>query len=222
VGTTSFGKGLVQTLFPLEGGWAVKLTTGKWYTPSGRSIQAEHERLEDDRFVEYASDSTAKDSTHKRPVFKSDAGRTILGGGGIMPDITITPDTASAGERELSKAVATAFSTWRITLYNYALEMKAGLKRDFTITAAMRDEFFNRLMKAKMAITRAQFDAADAVIDRTMEQQFARLAFGDSTAFRRSIEEDEQLGKALELLGRSPTQRQLLAMAADGAKKPQQ
>ena len=57
VGTTSFGKGLVQTLFPLEGGWYVKLTTGKWYTPSGRSIQAEHDRLGDDRFVEYAADS---------------------------------------------------------------------------------------------------------------------------------------------------------------------
>src|SRR6185437_155217 len=39
VGTTSFGKGLVQTVFPLDDGWALKLTTGKWYTPSGRSIQ---------------------------------------------------------------------------------------------------------------------------------------------------------------------------------------
>src|ERR1700741_4800236 len=41
VGTTSFGKGLVQSVFPLEGGYAIKLTTGKWYTPSGRSIQKE-------------------------------------------------------------------------------------------------------------------------------------------------------------------------------------
>src|SRR6185437_7464851 len=38
VGTTSFGKGLVQTVFPIDGGWALKITTGKWYTPSGRSI----------------------------------------------------------------------------------------------------------------------------------------------------------------------------------------
>ena len=51
VGTTSFGKGLVQTLFPMERGWYIKLTTGKWYTPSGRSIQAEHDRLDDERFV---------------------------------------------------------------------------------------------------------------------------------------------------------------------------
>jgi carboxyl-terminal processing protease len=213
MGTPSFGKGLVQTLFPLDGGWAVKLTTGKWYTPSGRSIQAEHERLEDDRFVEYDSTAAGRDSTHKRPVFKSDAGRTILGGGGITPDIVIAPDSANAAERELGKAVAPSFTTWRITLYNYALEMKGSLKPDFTITAAMRDEFFNRLLRAKVPITRAQFDAAQPVIDRTMEQQFAQLAFGDSTAFRRSLKNDEQLGKALELLGNSPTQRQLLAAA---------
>jgi len=223
VGTTSFGKGLVQTLFPLEGGWAVKLTTGKWYTPSGRSIQAEHDRLEDDRFVEYARDSAAgaRDSTHKRPIFKSDAGRTILGGGGITPDITIVPDTAGVAERELGKAVAPTFQAWYLTLYNYALEMRPKLKADFTVTQEMRDEFFNRLVKAKVAITRAQYDAAQEVVDRNLEQRLASLAFGDSTAFRRSIRQDEQLGKALELLARGPTQRQLLALAETSAKKPQ-
>jgi carboxyl-terminal processing protease len=216
VGTTSFGKGLVQTLFPLEGGWAVKLTTGKWYTPSGRSIQAEHDRLEDDRFVEYA-----RDSTRQRPVFKSDAGRTILGGGGITPDITIVPDTAGPAERELGKAVAATFQAWYLTLYNYALELKPKLKPDFVITQEMRDEFFNRLIKAKVAVTRAQFDAAQEVVDRNLEQRLASLAFGDSTAFRRSIKQDEQLAKALELLARGPTQRQLLALAETKEKKPQ-
>ena len=83
----------------------------------------------------------------------------------------------------------------------------------------MRDEFFSRLMKAKVPITRAQFDAAQSVIDRTMEQQFAQLAFGDSTAFKRGLRNDDQLGKALDLLGKAPTQRQLLAMVGE-AKKP--
>jgi carboxyl-terminal processing protease len=220
VGTTSFGKGLVQTLFPLEGGWAVKLTTGKWYTPSGRSIQAEHDRLDDDRFVEY--DSTAvRDSTHKRPVFKSDAGRTILGGGGITPDILITPDTASVAERELGKAIAPTIQAWHITLYNYALELKPRLKPDFSITPEMRDEIFNRLVQAKVAVSRAQYDAGHEVVDRNLERYLASAAFGDSTAFRRGIKNDEQLAKALELLGRGPTQRQLLALAAADWKKPQ-
>lgn len=218
VGTTSYGKGLVQTLFPLEGGWAVKLTTGKWYTPSGRSIQSEHDRLEDDRFVEYDSAAAARDSTRKRPVFKSDAGRQILGGGGITPDISIPPDSANAAERELGKVVAPVFTAWRVALYNYALEMRGNLKPDFSIIPEMRDEFFNRVSKAKVPVTRAQFDAAQEAIDRAMEQQFASLAFGDSTAFRRGIKNDRQLGTALELLRKAPTQRQLLAMVVS---KPQ-
>ena len=216
VGTTSFGKGLVQTLFPLDGGWAVKLTTGKWYTPSGRSIQAEHDRLGDDRFVEYDS-TTANDTTHKRPVFKSDAGRTILGGGGITPDIVITPDSGTTAERDLGKAIAPTIQAWHITLYNFALEQKPRLKQDFVITQEMRDEVFSRLVKAKVAITRAQYDAGRDVVDRNLERYLATAAFGDSTYFRRSIKYDDQMKRTLELLGRGPTQRQLLAMAKSGS-----
>ncbi|MEO7964884.1 MAG: S41 family peptidase, partial [Gemmatimonadaceae bacterium] len=88
IGTPSFGKGLVQTIFPLEEGWALKLTTGKWYTPSGRSIQADHERLGDERYVE--RNRVPGDTTWRRPIFRSDAGRRILGGGGVTPDVAIT------------------------------------------------------------------------------------------------------------------------------------
>lgn len=222
VGTTSFGKGLVQTLFPLEGGWFVKLTTGKWYTPSGRSIQAEHDRLGDDRFVEYAVDSAKGDSARNRPVFKSDAGRKILGGGGITPDVVVAPDSANVAERELAKAVNPYFQAWYVTLYNYALEMKPKLASNFTITQAMRDEFFNRLIKAKVVITRAQYDAAQSVIDRNLEQRFSSLAFGDSAAFRRGASNDPQIQAALDLLRRGTTQRQLLALAETRPKKNQE
>jgi len=221
VGTTSFGKGLVQTLFPLEGGWFVKLTTGKWYTPSGRSIQAEHDRLGDDRFVEYAVDSAKGDSARQRPVFKSDAGRKILGGGGITPDMVVAPDSASAAERELAKAVNPSYQAWYVTLYNYALEMKPKLAPNFTITQAIRDEFFSRLIKAKVVITRAQYDAAQSVIDRNLEQRFTSLAFGDSAAFRRTAASDPQVQTALDLLRRGTTQRQLLALAVGEVKKSQ-
>jgi carboxyl-terminal processing protease len=72
VGTTSFGKGLVQTVYPLEGGYALKMTTAKWYTPSGRSIQKERKLLPDGSFVEVLPDSMETDSVRKsRPKFKS-------------------------------------------------------------------------------------------------------------------------------------------------------
>jgi carboxyl-terminal processing protease len=221
IGTPSFGKGLVQTLFPLEGGWAIKLTTGKWYTPSGRSIQAEHDRLDDDRFVEYAKNAAAGDTAHKRPVFKSDAGRKILGGGGVTPDIVVTPDTTTTADRDFLRALGPQSQTVRVTLYNYALEMRPKLTRDFVVTPAMRNELFDRLVKAKVPVERPMYEAAHEVVTRLIDQQFASLAFGDSTAFRRSLREDEQMKTALDLLRRGATQRQLLALAESEAKKPQ-
>jgi carboxyl-terminal processing protease len=225
VGTTSFGKGLVQTLFQIDGGWALKLTTGKWYTPSGRSIQAEHDRLDDDRFVEYATpaDSARADSNQVRPVFRSDAGREVLGGGGVTPDVIVKPDTATIAERELLRAVGPASQTWYVTLYNYALEHKNTLKPNFTITPEMREEFFQRLTKAKVPVTKALFDSAPDLVTRNMEDQFARLAFGDSAIFRRREKDDTQVAAALDYLRRGRTQRQILALASsEGAKTRQQ
>lgn len=221
MGTTSYGKGLVQTLFQLDGGWAIKLTTGKWYTPSGRSIQAEHDRLEDERFVEYA-DSAKNATRHKRPEFKSDAGRIILGGGGITPDLIVEPDTSNAAERELGKAVSPTLPAWFAAIANYAQDMKPNLRSDFKVTPAIRDEFFSRLMKAKVNLTRDQYDAAQPAVDRLLELEFTKWAFGDSAKLRRSIPTDEQLSSALELLKRTANQKQLLAMAdAEAKKKPQ-
>src|SRR5690606_13033853 len=76
VGTRTFGKGLVHTQSVLEGGWAIRLTTGKWYTKCGRSIQDEHAGMGDGRFV--ADTLTGPE----RPTYRSTAGRFILGGGG--------------------------------------------------------------------------------------------------------------------------------------------
>jgi carboxyl-terminal processing protease len=224
VGTTSFGKGLVQTLFQVDGGWAIKLTTGKWYTPSGRSIQAEHDRLDDDRFVEYATpaDSARADSNRVRPVFRSDAGREVLGGGGVTPDVIVKPDTSTVAERELLKAVGPASQSWHITLYNFALERKNSLKPNFTITPEMREEFFQRLTKAKVPVTKAQFEAAPDLVTRNMEEYFARLAFGDSAVFRRREKDDTQVAAALDYLRRGHTQRQILALASEAAKNRQE
>ena len=70
LGTTSFGKGLVQSIFPLDGGYALKITTGKWYTPSGRSIHRERKLLADGRFVETRPDSLETEAEKKaRPKF---------------------------------------------------------------------------------------------------------------------------------------------------------
>jgi hypothetical protein len=131
-------------------------------------------------------------------------------------------DTATTAERELLRVVGPASQAWYVTLYNYALEHKNTLKPDFTITPAMREEFFQRLVKAKVPVTKALFDAAPDLVTRNMEDRFAGLAFGDSAVFRRREKDDTQMAAALDYLRRGRTQRQILALASSEAAKSRQ
>ncbi len=215
LGTSSFGKGLVQTLYPLEGGWALKLTTGKWYTPSGRSIQGEHTQLADGRFVEYAPDTLETDqSKRSRPVFRSAGGRIVYGGGGITPDVVVRADTITTPEQEFLRAVGPKWPTVNSVAYAYALELKTTVRRDFTVTQGWLDELYRRLQAAEVPVERASYDAARPFLRRMLEQRVSGLAFGDSAAFRRAIPDDNQLGLALDYLQKGRTQRDLLALAA--------
>lgn len=220
VGQSSFGKGLVQTLYPLEGGWAIKLTTGKWYTPSGRSIQGEHQQLADGRFVEYAPDSAETDSARRaRPRFRSTSGRVVLGGGGITPDVIVRPDTITTPEQEFLRAVGARQGTLYTTVYGYSRDLRATVRPDFAVKPEWREELFQRLVKADVKVDRPLYDAAEPLINRLLEEQVAILAFGDSAAFRRRIPEDRQLVVALEYLQKGPTQRALLAMTGERARE---
>ncbi|HET9134240.1 MAG TPA: S41 family peptidase [Gemmatimonadales bacterium] len=200
VGTRSFGKGVVQTQTTLASGWAVRLTTGKWYTPSGRSIQAEHAALQDGRFVERGADSTA------RPTFRSDAGRTVLGGGGVTPDLEVRPDTASTAERDFARALGNQV----VALQDAAFEVARlpGL----STPEARREALWTRLEGAKVAVTRAQFDAAREVIDRLVESQVLGLTLGDSAAVRRQVATDVQLQTAVAKLRGVRDTKELLGL----------
>ena len=215
VGTTSFGKGLVQTLFNLDGGWALKMTTAKWFTPSGRSIQKERKLMPDGQYVEIHPDSVESDSARKaRPQFKSDAGRVVYGGGAITPDLIVQPDTLTTAEQEFQKAIAAKSQEYYVALYDYSFELKSQVTPNFTVKPEWRDEFYNRLQKAGVTIDRKQFEAASSLIDRNLENRIARAAFGDSAVRRRTLDDDPQLQKAIEILQKGQTQKDLFALVA--------
>lgn len=89
VGTRSFGKALVQSLFPFDDGSSLLLTIAKYYTPSGRLIQREYkDKTLEQYYRESRNDSllTALDEGGEQPEFNTKGGRTIFGGGGITPD----------------------------------------------------------------------------------------------------------------------------------------
>ena len=228
VGTTSFGKGLVQSLFPLDGGWALKLTTGKWYTPSGRSIQKAHPSS--DSLVvagiapdeETPPDSLESDTVKKnRPAYKSDAGRVVYGGGGVTPDVIVADDTISTAEQEFAKSVAPKFPALRSVLYDYALELKGQVQPNFEVKPEWRAELYRRLQAAKVNVDSSEYVAAAPLVTQWISNQVARLAFGDSTAFRRDIPDDPQLQKAMSLLEKGQSQQDLfsLAKADSGARR---
>jgi carboxyl-terminal processing protease len=213
IGSTSYGKGLVQTLFPLDGGYALKITTAKWYTPSGRSIQRER-KFVNGRFVEEPADTAETEAKKRsRPAFRSDAGRIVYGGGGITPDVLVRDDTLTTAEQAFGKAIAPKSQEVYVTLADYALELGRGLNRDFTVQPQWRDELFRRLVAKGVAVQRPQYDAASRYVDRLLEQRVARVVAGDSTAKRRDLRFDAPLRKALELMQKGSTQKDLFTLA---------
>ena len=98
VGEATFGRGASQSLFPLGNGSSLRLTTAVWVTPSGRVIQ---------RFpVPEAPDGTAPDSAVARPKFTTQGGRTVLGGGGIVPDREVPAGAEPSGAADPALALA--------------------------------------------------------------------------------------------------------------------
>lgn len=221
IGTTSFGKGLVQSLFRLDGGYALKMTTAKWFTPSGRSIQRPR-KFVNGRFVEdEAPDSMETDSARKaRPAFRSDAGRVIYGGGGVTPDLTVRPDTLSTIEQKAARQLAGKLQEAFSTLSQFAEELRPQVKStSFTVTPAWRQEYFRRLVAAKVPVDSATYFTGSGYFDRFIGRRVAKAAFGDSTVAKREFAEDPQMQKALELLRRGGTQASLFAQA--GAPVPE-
>jgi carboxyl-terminal processing protease len=215
LGTTSYGKGLVQSIYNLDGGYALKITTGKWYTPSGRSIQKERKFNADGQFVEVASDSIETDSARKaRPAFKSASGRVVYGGGAITPDLMVAADTISTKEQALQRAMAPYFTKFFNALGMLAQDQKGKVKPDFTPSLEWREDLYRRLTADTVKIDKAVYDAGGSWTDRYIEGRVARVSFGDSTAKRHELKDDNQLRKAVDLLRKSTTQKDVFAAAA--------
>ena len=105
VGQTSFGKGLVQSIIPLEYGAGLTLTSAKYFTPSGRLIQRDYSN---GGFYDYythgagiARDSKQEPAKPSGPEKKTDTGRAVYGGGGIMPDESVGPRTVNLTQRRM-------------------------------------------------------------------------------------------------------------------------
>ncbi len=208
VGTATYGKGSAQRVFRLDEG-AIKVTTALWFTPSGRSINRSRAAASDD------DDETPRaDSATRRPTFRTDAGRVVLGGGGIVPDVEVATRVASSVERSLQQALGGRLPKFRDATVEYALSMKvkgAVTNPDFQVTAAMRDELYRRLQLRGVTLSRATYDSAAPVVSRVLATQLARYVFGPRVEFVRTLREDPTMSRAMDLLRGVHTTRELLA-----------
>ncbi len=222
VGVPTFGKGLVQTLFPFSDNTALKLTTGRWYTPSGRTIQR-HARNEADQAriaaVEAdggtARDSTSTDSSN-RPTYKTDSGRIVRGGGGIVPDIIVRLDSLTDNERGFVASLSSNFAEYRDAMTATALQTKTDKSvssENFSVTPAMRAEVLRRMRAKGVTMPDSTFSKATALVSDQLGYEVARYVFGRPAEIRRRLRDDKQMQMALSLLQKAQTPKDLLATA---------
>ena len=216
IGQTTFGKGLVQSVFNLDGGYALKITTAKWYTPSGRSIQRERKYV-DGRFVEDTTrDSTQTEASKKsRPAYKSDAGRTVYGGGGVTPDVIVADDTLTTAEQQFFRTVVSPKAAeFQTALLDYALELSKQVSRDAQVSPAWREELRRRFEeKAKTPVPATKWQEGARWVDQQLERYVVRYSQGDSAVARRFLKIDRPLQKAIDMMNKGQTQRDLFNLA---------
>ncbi|MES1259185.1 MAG: S41 family peptidase, partial [Gemmatimonadota bacterium] len=178
VGTATFGKGLVQTFWSFGEGKGLKLTTGRWYTPSGRTIQR---RVKDgEEQIDLATAEANQNDPHwldSLPSFKTASGRTVKGGGGIVPDRIVHADTLVASEKSFLKGIGTKVSVFRDALVAEALDLKekhAVTSPTFSITDAMRQGVLDRMKDKGVVLTPEQVAGGRRLLDQQLSYEISR------------------------------------------------
>jgi carboxyl-terminal processing protease len=209
VGETTYGKGSVQSLFRLTGGDVLRLTTARWYTPVGRSIDRDP-----DAAVEAGGDAAehalaisgqvvAPTVREGRPEFESVGGRTLLGGGGITPDLFVSPETLSSEEADAVYRVFSRAAGFSSAIFDYAVAFvqdHPNAQPGFTVRDADLRDFYDTLSEWRAEVDYSEFMAAERFVRYRLEREIALQAWGDAGQFEQSRRHDPQLATAVELL----------------------
>ncbi len=208
VGTTTFGKGSVQTVIDLSDGSALKLTTARYYTPSGRSIHRDERRPEPK--VTAAVDQEGKEHhVDERDLHRTAMGRAVYGGGGITPDIVVEPETTPELVVDIERLGA---------FYEFAtdfLKSHSDWKASNRLGDAEMSSFvaFLRGKEKDLDFSDDAITSARPYIDRGMRREIARRLEGDQAAWRVRLEGDHQYQESKKLFDAAPTLSALFQLA---------
>jgi carboxyl-terminal processing protease len=208
LGQATFGKGSVQSLFRLSGGNVLKLTTARWYTPVGRSIDRPLDQalgVGDESTHALAISGQVVDSAGlgERPEHTSIAGRTIYGGGGIVPDLLVNPETLSPAEARAVQRIFRRGGAFQEAIFGFAIAYvrdNPDLRMGFVLSQAELDVFYASLPENGQPVTREEFQQAERFVRYYLEREIALQAWGEQGQFEQLLRHDRQLGSALDLL----------------------
>lgn len=211
VGATSFGKALVQTIYPLSGNRGLALTTGKYYTPSDRLIQRNYS----ESVYDYYFNRTAKGGKDQEQ-YKTSAGRVVFGGGGITPDQEVGVEQRSKFLRLLERMnlfiefvnKLTAGEIQSDIRYQYSREdrlqftseERKNLIAEIDITEQTLERFKEFVIEKEVELSNKVFQKNRRVIFYRLKQELFSSLFDDEEGFKVALEIDVQVQRALNMI----------------------
>jgi carboxyl-terminal processing protease len=174
----------------MANGAGVKLTTARWYTPSGRSIdRVRHSNAEPPGTEDAA------------PEFHTKAGRSVRGGGGIAPDIVLPEVTSTPGELALQASLGKRITEFRDALTAFATTQRGALTSwDSPVTSAVLNRAWASIRDRGFDIDRATYDGASRLVASFLGREMVRLSLGPAAEARRIIAQDTGISRAAALL----------------------
>jgi carboxyl-terminal processing protease len=209
VGETSWGKGLVQSVYTLQYGAGLALTTSKYFTPAGRNIQRDYSSVYD-YYMADEQENGPEVPLESRGKFTTDTGRVVYGGGGITPDVIV---------KQPQLARTTQLLEVRSAIFNYAVEYAAkhpDVTKDVQITPAMLEEFVRFAADKEVApesdIREVLTKAEDRrFLERSLKAEIVAAKYGFDASYPYRLQGDAQVEKAIELF---PEAQKLATLAA--------
>ncbi len=194
VGENTFGKGLVQTVYPLSENTGLALTTAKYYTPSGRLIQRDYSAVS--LYDYYYNREPSDPNSGGREVKMTDSGRPVYGGGGITPDVKVPAIKTNHFQDTLLQHYA---------FFNFAKRyvMNRHIQKNYEVDDQTMLDFRNFLTEQHIPWTEAEVGGVNDWIRSSIKSEMFIDEFGQIEGLKVRAETDPQVQKALELLPRA-------------------
>lgn len=214
IGRRSFGKGLVQRPFNLPDGSVIRLTTARYHTPTGRCIQRPYEKGTEDYYKDLTKRLEHGEYFHADSIhfpdslkYKTDKGRTVYGGGGVMPDIFMPVDTSYNSKLYTNLVRKGIFNKYTV---DYAMVNREKLKKEFPefsefnrkfqVTDTMIEEIKKMAENEKVFWNDTEYQRSEKYIKLQIKALIARNVWETQQYYEVTLKEDPTIKKALDVI----------------------